>query len=373
MFHHLVRLCQSVIVRGLKWLDQQVQKHTRPSTLTTAVGAVADLSRSKTELMVENALLRQQLVVLRRSVKRPHLTNKDRRVLVLLASRLRRWQDALLVVKPDTLITWHRQLFKLVWRRKSRTGVGRPALAPEVVQIIQVMAADNPLWGAERIRGELLKLGFTVNKGTIRKYMRHPKRTFPSGQTWTTFVRNHAPDVWACDFLPVVDIFFRLYHAFFIIELGSRRIVHVGVTDAPTDAWTAQQLREATPFGQGPEYLIRDNDGKYGKHFANVAAGAGIQVLNTPVKAPRANAFCERFFGSVRRECLDHMLILGQYHLHRVLRQYALYFNHDRPHQGIQQNIPLPIQSPRGSELVAPNVVRRSVLGGLHHVYHRAA
>jgi putative transposase len=275
----------------------------------------------------------------------------------------------------------HRQLLELVWRRKSRTGVGHPALASEVVQIIQVMAADNPLWGAERIRGELLKLGFTVNKGTVRKYMRGSKRKSPSSQTWTTFVRNHAPDVWACDFLPVVDIFFRLYYAFFIIELSSRRIVHVGVTDAPTDARTAQQLREATPFGQGPKYLIRDNDAKYGKHFASVAAGAGIQVLHTPVKAPRANAFCDdrrerqwlRFLGSVRRECLDHMLVWGQHHFYRVLRQYALYFNHDRPHQSIQQNIPLPITSPRGSELVAPNVVRRSILGGLHHAYYRAA
>jgi hypothetical protein len=226
------------------------------------MGAVTDLKRSKSELMVENALLRQQRVVLKRSVKRPHLTNTDRRFLVVLASRLKAWQSAFILVKPDTVVNWHRHLFKLVWRHKSRAGVGRPALAHDLVSLIRRRAQDNPLWGVERIRGELLKLGIHVHKGTIRTYVRPVKRRSPVRQTWTTFVRHHAQDIWACDFLPVVDRFFRIDYGFFIIEIRSREIVHMGVTDSPTDAWTAQPLREATPFGQGPKDLIRDNDGK---------------------------------------------------------------------------------------------------------------
>ena len=158
-------------------------------------------------------------MVLKRSVKRPRLTNTDRRFLVVLASRLKAWQSALILVKPDTLVKWHRHLFKLVWRHKSRAGVGRPTLAHDIVSLIRRMAQDNPLWGVERIRGELLKLGIHVNKGTIRRYVRTVRRRSPVRETWTTFVRNHAQDIWACDFLPVVDLFFRIYYVFFIIEL----------------------------------------------------------------------------------------------------------------------------------------------------------
>jgi putative transposase len=373
MLTAVVRLCQTIIANGLKWFEQRLQQLTRPSTISTIVGAITDLTRSKSELMVENALLRQQLVVLKRSVKRPRLTHTDRRLLVVLASRLKAWQSALILVKPETVVSWHRHLFKIVWRYKSRPGVGRPALAQDLVLLIRRMAQDNPLWGVERIRGELLKLGVHVNKATIRKYVRPVRRHSPARQTWTTFVRNHAQDIWACDFLPVIDLFFRIHYVFFIMKLRSREIVHFGVTDAPTDAWTAQQLREATPFGEGPKYLIRDNDGKYAQQFTRVAAGSQIQVLRTPVRAPRANALCERFLGSVRRECLDHLLIVDQHHLHRVLKEYVRYFNHQRSYQGIQQTTPLPPQPPRDGTFIAPGIVCEPVLGGLHHTYHRAA
>ena len=235
------------------------------------------------------------------------------------------------------------------------------------------MAADNRLWGAERIRGELLKVGIKVAKRTVQRYMRQARPPRPHGQTWTTFLRNHAHDIWACDFLQLTDIFFRPLFAFVITELGSRRIVHVGVTRSPTDEWVAQQLREATPFGAAPEYLIRDNDAKYGAHFDAVTLGTGIELLRTPIKAPRANAICERLLGSVRRECLDHLLILSEQHLGRVLKDYVAYFNQSRPHQGIKQRIPVPRELSVQASGASGKVMAFPVLGGLHHDYRRAA
>jgi len=194
-----------------------------------------------------------------------------------------------------------------------------------------------------------------------------------AGQPWATFLRTHADTIWACDFLPVTDLFFRPVYAFFVVALGSRRVVHVGVTRHPTVAWATQQLREATPFGEAPRFLIRDNDAKYRAHFDRLAAASGIRVLRTPVRAPRANATCERFLGSVRRECLDHLLILGEAHLRRVLRAYVAYFNHDRPHQGIGQAIPAgsPAADRRGTG--TGRVAACPILGDLHHDYRRVA
>ncbi len=198
------------------------------------------------------------------------------------------------------------------------------------------MARDNRLWGAERIRGELLKLGIHVSKRTIQKYMKHVRATRPRGQTWSRFLQTHVQQIWACDFLPITDLFFRSLFAFFIIDLHSRKVIHVGVTRSPTDAWTAQQLREATPYGQGLKYLIRDRDSKFGPCFARVAATSGIKILKTPYHAPRANAICERFMGSVRRECLDHLFILQEKQLQRVLHAYIQYFNQARPQEAHQ-------------------------------------
>src|SRR5215468_772279 len=203
--------------------------------------------------------------------------------------------------------------------------------------------------------------------------MRHARSPSRRGQNWATFLQNHAKDIWACDFLQVTDLFFRSLFAFFIIDLHTRQVIHMGVTRSPTDAWTAQQLREATPFGQGPKYLIRDRDTKFGPSFARVAATSGIKVLKTPYHTPRANAICERFLGSVRRECLDHLLVLQEKQLQRVLRAYVDYFNRARPHQGIRQQIPerygepVPQDHQRGKILVLP------VLGGLHHHYRGSA
>jgi len=343
----------------------------RPVVGIHAAGTGGDLLRSRTQLLAENALLRQQVLVLRRGVARPAVTRADRALLVLLAVRVRAWREALLLVQPETLLRWHRAGFRALWRRKSRPGPGRPPLPPESVALVRQMAANNPLWGAERIRGELGKLGVRVAKRTIQTYLCGHRAPRPRGQTWATFLRNHAHEIWACDFLPVTDLLFRPLYAFCVVELATRRVVHVGATRHPTDAWVAQQLREATPFDQRPRYLIRDNDGKFGAAFAQVAAGSGIRILRTPPRAPRANATCERFLGSVRRECLDHVLVLGERHLARVLREYVAYFNRARPHQGLGQALPEPpapgSRGPDGPIRAVP------VLGGLHHTYQRAA
>ena len=235
------------------------------------------------------------------------------------------------------------------------------------------MAAKNRLWGAERIRGELLKLDIHVCKRTIQKYMRHVRILQPRGQKWTTFLRNHAADIWACDFLQVTDLFFRPLFAFFIIEIKTRRVIHVGVTRSPTDPWVAQQLREATPYGQVPKYLICDNDRKFGSCFARVASTSAIEILRTPYHAPRANAICERFLRSVRQECLDHLLILHEKQLQRVLNAYVAYFNRARPHQGMQQRIPEPRVSSGFSTFAENKVMAVPILAGLHHDYQWVA
>ncbi len=357
----------------------------KPAGNSLAAGAVLDLCRSKQQLLLENALLRQQLIVLRRQVNRPQFTKADRAILVVLASRLRTWKSALFAVQPDTLLQWHRKGFRLFWKRKSKTASRQPKIPIETVELIRQMAQENRLWGAERIRGELLKLGIRVCKRTVQKYMRRARKSgTPEGksnQNWSTFLHNHANQVWACDFLQLYDLFFKPLFVFFIIQLDSRRIVHFNVTRCPTDEWTAQQLREVTPFGEVPRFLIRDNDSKYAEKFTQVAKVSGIEVLRTPFKAPKANAYCEGFLGSVRRECLDHVLILGERHLHRAVKEYVRYYNSARPHQGIRQCIPQEAGQPGasgherslGGSVTAGKVISFPVLGGLHHDYRRAA
>jgi len=250
------------------------------------------------------------------------------------------------------------------------TTTRQTTLANEVVALIKQMVKENRTWGAERIRGELLKLGFRVSTSTIQKYVYVVRRPELPKQTWARFLRDHANETWVCEFLQTYDLFFRSLFVFAVIELGSRRLVHFGVTRNPTDAWLAQQAREATPFARGPRFLIRDNDSKYGRLFARVASGTGIEVLRTPYGAPQANAICERFLGSVRRECLDFFLILSERHLHRMIQEYQMYFNHTRPHQGIGQRVPChPVERTR--QPGSGKVISRSVLGGLHHDYCR--
>ena len=221
---------------------------------------------------------------------------------------------------------------------------------------------------------KLRKLDIRVAKWTVQKYMRDARPPGRAVQPWATFLRNHADDIWACDFLPVTDVLFRPVYAFFVIALGSRRVVHVGVTRQPTDAWVAQQLREATPFEQRPRFLIRDNDSKYGPAFTRVAEARGTEVLRTAYRAPKENAVCERFLGRVRRACLDHVLVLGEAHLRRILREYVAYCNTARPHQGLRQRVPHGREAcVSGVALRASGVRAVPILGGVHHAYEPAA
>ena len=232
------------------------------------------------------------------------------------------------------------------------------------------MAYENVLWGAERIRGELLKFGIWVAKRTIQRHMakaRPPE--LPRGQTWHTFLRNHA--VWACDFLQTYDVWFRPIFAFFFIDINSKRVVHVGVIRSPTVEWTAQQLRNITPFGEGPQFIIRDNDRKFGAAFDRTAKGAGMNVLRTAIRAPQQNSICERFIGSARRECFNSIIIFGERHLERVLFEYRTYFNTRQPHQGIGQRIPVPVACNKSSK--GATAMSIPVLEGIHHDYQVAA
>ena len=361
-----IALCFHVLYDGMvRWM--------KPRSTSLLPGTIADFVKGKPELLVQNALLRQQLIILRRQVKRPVCRKTDRFLLLLLARMTQTWKQALFIVQPETVLRWHRELFRLFWKHKSKADSRQPKLPLETIALIKEMASKNRLWGAERIRGELLKLGIRVCKRTIQKYMRHVRLPRPGGQKWATFLRNHAGEIWSCDFLQVTDLFFRPLFAFFIIELKSRKIIHVNVTRSPTDPWVAQQLREATPYGQTPKYLIRDNDRKFGQHFARVAVTSGIKVLRTPYRTPQANAVCERFLGSVRRECLDHFLILHKKQLHRLLKTYVMYYNQARPHQGIRQRIPNSPMHAAPPPSQTNQVVSLPVLGGLYHTYQRAA
>jgi putative transposase len=233
--HGILTFFKRLAGHGFQSLHHRFITWTKPDTSSLLLGTLTDLTRSKTELVAENALLRQQLIILRRQVKRPACTRTDRMLLVLLARMVRSWKQALLLVQPETLLRWHRQGFKLFWRYKSRAASLTPRISQETVALIQEMARDNRLWGAERIRGELLKLGIRVCKRTIQKYMRQVRTTRPRGQTWGTFLHTHAQQIWACDFLPVTDLFFRSLFAFFIIELKSRKVIHVGVISNPVN------------------------------------------------------------------------------------------------------------------------------------------
>src|SRR5262245_48929925 len=253
---------------GLYSLRCAILSCIKPSSDGLVLGMVSDVARSKVELMAENAFLRHQILILRRSIKRPLPTHRDRLLLVLLAYKVRAWKQALLIVQPETLLRWHRELFRWVWRRKSKTTTCKPKLPLETITLILRIVRENWLWGAERIRGELLKLGIHVSKRTIQRYMRRVRQPRAHGQTWAAFLHNHAQAIWACDFVQTYDSFFRAIFVFVMIEHHSRRVIHVGVTCSPSDRWVAQQLKEATAFGVAPKYLLHDNDSKYGIQFS---------------------------------------------------------------------------------------------------------
>ncbi|MEM9954982.1 MAG: integrase core domain-containing protein [Chloroflexota bacterium] len=351
------------------WIFVHIRQWVKP-TGSVASGLIFDAILSRSQLMLENAMLRKQLIILRRQVERPKLSDEDRRWLVILASQFKNWRHALLIVQPETLLRWHHELFRAFWRHKTKTDKREPRIPQETIDLIQTMAKDNILWGAERIRGELLHFGIKVSKRTILKYMRSVREPRPSGQNWLTFMQNHGRDIWACDFLQTYDVFFRMIFIFVIIELGSRRVVYIGITRHPNDIWVSRQLSAACDWDNQPKYLVLDNDSKFGENFEQVAKHREVELLKTPFKAPKANATCERFLGSLQRECLDHLIILNELQLRRVTREYIGYYNDHRPHQGIEQCRPNGTAPPDLSEAVV-GIDVKPVLGGLHHIYER--
>jgi len=339
---------------------------------------------SPSDLAFENAALRQQLAIYEASGHRPKLRTSDRVFWVALMRLWSRWRSVLVIVRPSTVIAWHKLGLRLFWRWKSR---GRPAIEREHRLLIRRISREHPAWGEDRIRDELrLKLGVEHSASTIRKYMVSPEERGPmreASQTWKTFLKNHAREIYACDFLVQWTATFRLVYVFIVMELGSRRIVHANVTQNPTLAWVKQKVRELSPFGEGPGFLIHDNDGIFGqlgrrkKHgfrshldrwLKRVMGIDGIPIL---YRAPNANAFVERFNLSLRREALDHFVFLNERHVLRVVKDYVAFYNGARPSQATG-TIPDPYDELREPPADEGRVVAFPVLGGVQHDYRRA-
>ncbi len=351
--------------------------------LLTTSAVVLDLgrlvflaARSHRALAAENFFLRKQLALFQERRVKPHRADDATRWLMVTVSRLFDWRMSLVVVKPDTFIRWHRKGFRLFWRWKSKPS-GRPRLPKDIRELIRRMAADNPSWGQERIANELkLKLGIRVSPRTVASYLlAAPGRQPDPNQRWMTFVRNHAKAIVACDFFVVVTANFRTLYVFVILELGTRRILHHNVTDHPTAEWTLQQFREALPDDHPYRFVIHDRDSVFSPELDTGVTAMGVRVVRTPIRAPQANAICERFGGTLRREFLDFLIPLNERHLNLTLKSWVTHFNHGRPHMSLGPGTPVPPPHPpptNGSRHVIPAgyVVRSTaILGGLHHEY----
>jgi transposase InsO family protein len=329
------------------------------------MAALTSPFKSKIRLEAENAVLRHQLIVLRRKLRgRVKLANSDRWFFI----QLYRWfpgiLQALTIIRPETLVRWHRAGFRSYWRWKSRSLGGRPQIETDLRALIRQMSIENSLWGAPRIHGELLKLGFEVAQSSVAKYM--VKRRGPPGQGWQTFLRNHAPDIAAMDLFVVPTIGFKLLYGFVIIRLDRRAVVWINVTTNPTADWIARQITEAFPWNEAPRYMIRDRDRIYGTVVTRRLRAMGIRDKPIAPASPWQNGSAERLIGSIRRECLDHVIVLGEAHLRRTLKNYAAYYNGVRTHRSLQKDAPVsrPVQRTGA-------IISHAILGGLHHHYVR--
>jgi len=342
-------------------LPKRLRRHNRFSR---------GLAILKVDLAVENLALRQQLAVCKQSVKRPKLRPRDRVFWVWLSRLWPNWRSALAIVQPETVVRWHRMGFKLYWRWKSRAGKpGRPCIEREEIrELIRRMSRENPMWGAPRIVSELALLGHDVAEATVTKYMVRPQK--PPSQTWRTFLDNHVPDIAACDFFTIPTVTFRVLYVFVVLRHDRRQVVHFNVTTNPHAVWTAQQVVDAFPYEEAPRFLIRDRDGIYGDYFTKRVDSMGIEEVLIAPRSPWQNPYCERVIGSIRRECLDHVIVLNEKHLHRILTEYFEYYHNCRPHLSLDRNSPTPrcVESPSEGEVVAVPQV-----GGLHHRYTRRA
>jgi transposase InsO family protein len=329
------------------------------------LAVLASPFKSNSRLEVENAVLRHQLIILQRKVRgRARLTNNDRWFFV----QMYRWFPSIMkvvtIIEPETLVRWHRAGFRRYWRWKSRSRGGRPQIDLELRMLIRQMSMENLLWGAPRIHGELLKLGFSVAQSTVATYM--VERRGPPSQGWRTFLRNHAPDMAAMDLFVVPTIGFKLLYGFVIVRLHRRDLVWINVTTSPTAEWVARQITEAFPWDEAPRYMIRDRDRIYGTVVTRRLRAMGIRDKPIAPSSPWQNGFAERLIGSIRRECLDHVIVLGEAHLHRILKSYADYYNSVRTHRSLHKDAPI-------SRPIHQTGIIRShpILGGLHHHYVR--
>ena len=340
-------------------------------TILITLGAtLADLLRSRASLQLEILALRQQLAMVADRDRKRLSFHKSERIFWVWLYRL--WPaclQTLKIFKPDTLVRWHRKGFRLYWTWKSRPRQGgRPAIDPDVRKLIRTMSRNNIGWGAPRIHGELKMLGIEISESTVAKYMiRHCN---PPSQTWRTFLENHATELVSVDFFTVPTATFRILYVLVILHHERREIVHFNVTEHPTAQWTAQQLVEAFPFDSAPRYLLRDRDSIYGGRFRNRVKSLGIDEVLTAPRSPWQNPYVERIIGSIRRECLNHVIILNERHLRRQLKSYSTYYHEARTHLSLDKQSPVPrsIEPPEQGKVVAiPHV------GGLHHEYRRAA
>jgi len=325
--------------------------------------------KSRRALVLENLALRHQLDVLKRKAKKPRLKNRDRVLWVVLSRFWADWRRPLTLVQPETVIRWHRRGVRLYWRWKSRPRwPGRRRLPTEARDLIRTMSQDNPLWGAPRIHGELLKLGIEISQATVSKYMVRLRK--PPSQSWRTFLTNHAKDIVSVDFFTVPTARFRVLFVFLVLSNQRRRIVHFNVTDSPSALWTGQQIVEAFPWDTAPMYLLRDRDGIYGHEFVHRVESMGIKQVLISARSPWQNPYVERVIGSIRRECLDHTIVINEKHLRRVLRDYFKYYHGSRTHLGLEKDCP----EPRAVEPADLGSIRSApMVAGLHHRYFRQA
>src|SRR5260370_682360 len=302
------------------------------------------LVSAKASLAAEVLFLRKQLAFYQERKIKPYRFDDSARLSMLVLAKLFDWKNALINVKPETFLGWHDKAFQLFWRWKSRGG--RPRLPKNIRRLIVEMAVNNPTWGQERVADELsLKLGILVSSRTVRAYWPDdcdsgPRRV--SGQRWTTFVRNHANSLIACDFATVVTARFRVLYVLVVMEVGTRRILHYNVTAHPTAAWSEQQFREAIPSDHSYRFLIHDRDSIFSEQVDETIENLGVKVLRTPVRAPQANAYCERLIGTMRRECLDFMIPLSEKHLRKILREWLTHYKYGRPHSSLGPGLPVP-------------------------------
>ena len=337
--------------------------------LNLLIALLRDLLRPRRDLLLENLALRQQILVLQRTNPKPPFRDRDRAFWVLLCQWWDGWRPPLRLVQPETVVRWHRQAWRRWWRRKSQPlEPGRPRIPWEVIELIRRISRENPTWGAPRIHGELLKLGHFLHESTVARYML--KRRGRPTQNWKTFLRNHLHETAAIDFLTVPTVTFRTLYVLVVLSLDRRRIVHINVTEHPTAEWTALQLRQAFMFDTAPRFLLRDHDKIYGNAVVEALHDLGIEQIVTAVRCPWQNGYCERVVGTLKRECLNHMIIVNEAHARRALRGYLEYYHGSRTHIGLDKD------APDGRAVEPPElgpVRRRPMVGGLHSRYYRVA